>query len=362
MKKDQAHTNFILKLMLNLIAIGLYCGLVIVAIYAPVSNWSEFFLFFLGIFICSLPAYFITENFLVPHLLYERKFFLLILGVLFNIALGALLCAFVCIYIIEMLYPTAFGENQSVWEAIINESTDFLFYAYIFAWNFILIIFTSGAIRIFYSKKKLEVQTINVEDEKMFAEMSYLRDKLNPDFLLSMMDEIKSSIEHEDKSVKKAVDTFSNLLYYQLYECAQDKIEIEKEIRYVESYVNIQSNRLEEGFDVRLVLGYGLQGFYIPPLMILPLIENAFKHKSHLQNPQDNKIHINIYKSNNTTLNIIIKNTYEELYENKTLNKNHGGVGLSNLKRRLELWSDNRYSFETYIEDGIYNTKLILSV
>ncbi len=362
MKKDQARTNFILKLMLNLIAIGLYSGLVIVAIYVPVSNWSEFFLFFSGVFICSLPAYFITDNFLVPHLLYQRKFTLLVFGVLFNIVLGAMLCVVVCIYIIMMLYPSAFGEYHSVREVIINESADCLYYLYFFSWNFVLIIFTSGAIRIFYSKKKLEVQTINVENEKIISEMSYLRDKLNPDFLLSMMDEIKRSIENEDTSVNKAVDTFVNLLYYQLYECAQDKIEIEKEIRYVESYVNIQSNRLEEGFDVRFVLGYGLQGFYIPPLMILPLIENAFKHKSHFKYPQDNKIHINIYKSNNTTLNIIVKNTYEELYEGKTLNKNPHGVGLSNLKRRLELWSDNRYALETYIKDGFYNSKLTLSV
>jgi LytS/YehU family sensor histidine kinase len=95
--------------------------------------------------------------------------------------------------------------------------------------------------------------------------------------------------------------------------------------------------------------------------MILPLIENAFKHKSHFKNPQDNKIHINIYKSNNTTLNIIVKNTYEELYEGKTLNKNPHGVP-SNLKRRLELWSDNRYALKTYIKDGFYNSKLTLSV
>ncbi len=82
------------------------------------------------------------------------------------------------------------------------------------------------------------------------------------------------------------------MLRYQLYECTTDKIDVAKEIEYIKNYVSMQTLRMEKGTDVKLCVDEKLSGFFIAPLLLLPIIENALKHISNCKDPSENKIYI----------------------------------------------------------------------
>ncbi|MCO6460558.1 MAG: histidine kinase [Saprospiraceae bacterium] len=348
------------QVFLNIIAILIYSALVLVIINPQFKYALTYLPIYLCIVLCSIPAYLITDYVIIPRLLYRKKFLQLLVGVILTILLSAVFTTLATFWTYKYLSLENTESIGTFMEVLQSDPGQIFYPFYIYGWNFILYVFTNGAIRIFFSRKNLEFQAANIESKKLESEMTYLRNQLNPDFLIAMLEILKGQIRDEKEDVNSAVDTFTNLLQYQLYQCSKDIIEIEKELLYIKSYIQVQSKRLDEGSDIQLIIGSGMTGFSIPPLMVLPLIENAFKHISHYPSPEMNKIHINIYKSRASTLNITVKNTYEEKVESIFKSDTKSGVGLVNLRRRLELLCPNKFTFNSSISDGIYNTSLIL--
>src|SRR5581483_10436483 len=136
-----------------------------------------------------------------------------------------------------------------------------------------------------------------------------------------------------NEDARSTLMKLSEMLRYQLYECNSESISIDKEVKYLNNYVELQKIRLGSNYSISLSVGNEVKNFNLAPLLILPLVENAFKHISHFS---DNMNIINIELSlngNMFTCNVI--NTVEASKEN--LNREEGGIGLKNLERRLEL-------------------------
>ena len=149
------------------------------------------------------------------------------------------------------------------------------------------------------------------------------------------------------------------MLRYQLYECTTDKIQISKELNYVKNYIAIQTLRMEKDSDIQLTIQEPDGEFWIAPFLILPIIENAFKHVSSFKDAGKNKIHINLKAVNNFFI-IDVINSYESPHGEKHLLQS-GGLGVQNLKRRLELLYPGKHELLITNDGNTYKTTLNLA-
>ncbi len=351
-EKFQFNKYFSTPVTLNIYA-WLSLSFLIFWVINPGNQNMEFkFVLFVSLCIFSSIPFFITNYWLVPKLLFKKKFYSLVLMTIVSIVVCAIICMSGSLY--AMSYYIPFKE-------IMPSSEYAIYYFHIYCWNAILGSFSAGAIAMFFSKNNIENQFANVENEKTEAELAFLRGQINPHFLIAVMDTLKDNILEEGIKVRESVTTFTNLLNYQLFECTNDEISIEKELEYLESYIKVQSNRMEVGSDIQLNTNGVLFNFKIAPLMILPLIENAFKHVSHYNEASKNKIHIVISREKPSEILIKVANTYEDSSGSRHL-VHSGGIGLVNLKRRLELLYTNTHHFTTSSLNGLFTAELLLRI
>lgn len=190
-----------------------------------------------------------------------------------------------------------------------------------------------------------------VEMEKLNAELAYLRAQINPHFLFNSINTIYFQIDKQNTAARETLEKFSEMLRYQLYECAEASIAIEKEIQYLKNYITLQKLRLGGRYIVLLQTSNDLKGYAIPPLLLIPFIENAFKHISHFTD-KTNEIKIELMKSGEA-LRFEVTNTTEA-----TQPSEQGGIGLKNVIRRLDLLYGKQYTLNVRQTPGAYSVTL----
>jgi len=176
-----------------------------------------------------------------------------------------------------------------------------------------------------------------VETEKLNTELEYLRAQINPHFLFNSINTIYFQIDKQNQTARNTLEKFSDMLRYQLYECTDPVVSIEKEIQYLKNYVALQSIRLNNNYKVSFHAD-PLTGFSIPPLLLIPFIENAFKHVSNHAAGQ-NEITIALSQASGF-LHLKVANSKENI---KPKNE-AGGIGLKNVTRRLDLLYVKNYT------------------
>jgi two-component system LytT family sensor kinase len=129
------------------------------------------------------------------------------------------------------------------------------------------------------------------------------------------------------------------MLRYQLYECNGREVDVEKEVNYLKNYVGLQRVRKDENYSITFAASDDVKGFSIAPLLLIPFVENAFKHVSHHAKGND----IGIYLSRDETrFYFRVFNTKD----NQKQLKDEGGIGFRNVQRRLELIYNGRHTLE----------------
>ena len=197
-----------------------------------------------------------------------------------------------------------------------------------------------------------------LEKERIESELDYLKAQINPHALFNSLNTIYGHIDKSNQTARDILLQFSELLKYQLYECGVEKVDLEKEIEYIKNYVAFQRLRKDEKLVVNIDTEYITSGLKIARLLIIVLIENAFKFVSSFSNKK-NKIDIKIFTKENL-LHCSIINTKET--QQSTNNVNSGGIGIANLKRRLELLYAQKHTFNVNNEPDVYETNLIINL
>lgn len=184
-------------------------------------------------------------------------------------------------------------------------------------------------------------------------ELQFLRSQINPHSLFNSLNTIYFLIDKDNRTARDTLMQFSELLRYQLYECNTERVDIGREIQYLRSYVAIQRLRHGEQYDIVFEHSPTVKDFTIAPLLLIPFVENAFKHVSHRS---ANSIHINMEREKEE-FRFRVHNTREP----KPATGN-GGIGLSNVKRRLELLYNGKHSLVIRTEPDAYSVTLTLQV
>jgi LytS/YehU family sensor histidine kinase len=263
---------------------------------------------------------YITNYLLIPQLLYKKKYFLfglVFIAFVFGSSIG------------KMWIEGQLMHNPQLFN-IFNGNFKIRFYDNVIP-HFLLVI-TGASFKLLIDYARSQRRLGEMAKEKAEAELNFLKSQINPHFLFNSLNSVYFLIDKENPHARQALHKFSDMLRYQLYECNGDKIPIEKEISYLQDYVALQKLRREADDEVEFDCSESVKGFSIEPLLLMPFVENSFKHLSHHGNGRKNLVKINAEKANGE-FHFSVTNTIEYTSTKEPV----GGIGLKNVKRRLEL-------------------------
>ncbi|WP_396189284.1 sensor histidine kinase [Flavobacterium sp.] len=188
---------------------------------------------------------------------------------------------------------------------------------------------------------KNEKQKKELQKENLKAELAFLKAQVNPHFLFNVLNMAYSSAsKSNDEKTAEIISELASLMRYMLYESNVLLIAIEKEIEYINNYVLLQKKRLSKEVLPNIVFNCHMNNeklVSIAPMLLIPFVENAFKHGIRMGKETFIEIDISV---DNKSLVFKVKNSIAKR-ENTT--EKIGGIGLSNVKKRLELLYPNKY-------------------
>jgi LytS/YehU family sensor histidine kinase len=277
---------------------------------------------------------------LIPFFAQRRQIFLYSLGLLASFGF----------YILAK-------NMHDVWQAtLLGTTTSFWKYSF---YNFSIALFYmafSLALELskqwYFQRERLR----QVEVEKLNTELDYLKSQINPHFLFNSINTIYFQIDKQNATARESLSRFSEMLRYQLYECGGNEIPIEKEIFYLENYVELQRMRKEDNYSIKFSKGDSVFGFTIAPLLMITFVENAFKHAS-THSDKENYIFIELKRLDNE-FSFRVNNSKDLLH--KVVE--NGGIGLKNVKRRLDLLYPNRHHLNIVETNESFDVELNLQI
>ncbi|PWS27575.1 hypothetical protein DHW03_08265 [Pedobacter yonginense] len=308
---------------------------------------KDYFLSFGVLGIINVSLFYINYIFLIPSLIKKRKkywlyiisFFLLIIGGTFIKTVIAVLNP------AELLTYTMNGKEH---EFTVNQfAINSVFSAGFFLICSCIIKFTID----WFSNERIQR---NLESERREMELQFLKSQLNPHFLFNSLNNIYSLAYQKSDKTADAIMKLSEIMRYMIYESNTPTVALSKEVDYLTNYIELQKIRFKDGAFVELSLNGEIDNQKIVPLMLISFVENAFKHG--VVNDPAEPVKINII-ANQKILHFSVINKKSQ--QNKDA---QGGVGLTNVERRLQLVYPDRYKLNVVNSATHYTCELMIDI
>jgi sensor histidine kinase YesM len=192
----------------------------------------------------------------------------------------------------------------------------------------------------------------DLENQRLTAELAFLKSQINPHFLFNSLNSIYSLAYQRSETTPEAILKLSEIMRYMLYECNDNKVDLARELQYLQNYIDLQKIRFSNKAFIDFKITGKVENQQIVPLMLIAFIENGFKHG--VANMPRSPIR----------LMIDVDDTHLHFYiQNKKHNNNRdasGGIGLNNVKRRLDLLYPGKYNLDIRDETDTYTVELSL--
>ncbi len=193
-----------------------------------------------------------------------------------------------------------------------------------------------------------------LRNEKLQAELNFLKSQINPHFLFNTLNNIYSFAQTGNEKTAPMLERLSSILRFMVYDCEENRVVLTKEINAVKDLLEILKMKNSEQRNIDLKVE-GVKGFHlIAPLIIVNFVENACKHSNVVSNP-NGFIKVAISIDDSDVCKLDVSNTYNI---KPVENTRYGGIGLENIKKRLELQYHEKYSLTEERSDGIYLLRL----
>jgi two-component system, LytTR family, sensor kinase len=293
--------------------------------------------------VSSFIAIFYSFYFFISDKYLKKEYVkhLIIFGILFNIIVSSVF-TFIDIYLLER---ELFDLNGSGFLKAYGK----YFYQFL-ELNFIYAL-SGSLIKISLLWYKSMLKQKEAEKKMLKSEVELLKTQINPEFLVSSLKELISRTEQSPEAAVYIIENLSEIMSYMLYESTADKVLLDKEVKYINNYLNLQGVRCSPGFIDFTVTG-NISGIMVPPLLFMPFIENAFKNGYIFSITSAIIIKLGAGKNN---LSFEIINSVKDNYD---MNKQEGEFNIKLIKRRLDLLFVNNYDLETKYENDKYLVKL----
>lgn len=292
-----------------------------------------------------VAASYFTAIRVLPFILDKKQFIRGVIELCTGIYIIAIFSRLSIIYILEPLLGGSFGNQESILQIVSQPSILFKYY---------IISIVSGALPfiIFYlliDRQSILRKQAEIEKEKIRAKLDALKAQINPHFLFNTLNNIYSLAVQQSAETAPTIDRLSQLLDYLLYRCNENYVSLDNEIQFLRNYLDL--GKIRFGNRLNIHFSYETDSPYrITPLLLVPIIENMFKHGAEqTTGPMVFRITL---KAENNQLTLITTNNFIS-GENKD-----AGIGLSNLKQRLEILFPDRYLLRITERGEIFKVKI----
>ena len=304
----------------------------------------------------DMIAVYFTIYFLFPKFLYQRKYFLFALFFflfLFILLVGISLP--LQYYGRRLLFPERYLENVfSLYEYMKHS---FLMSATIK----LMIVGIASTIKLMSNwvksqqkQKKLEKEKLEIALKLREAELKFLKTQINPHFLFNALNNLYGLTLEKSDIAPQIVLKISSLLDYMLHDCNVTLISLEKEIQSLRDYIDLQKIRYGDEANISFEIDGNTKSMRIAPLLLLPFVENAFKHGL-TKNFGKGNVKINIKIQADNFLFTVENDNFSKVDE-----QGRHGIGLENVKKRLELQYKEKYRLKIMSTNGKYKIFLTL--
>ncbi len=213
----------------------------------------------------------------------------------------------------------------------------------------VIMVAISSSLHFLRENYRLREDALNhkaLESSKLKAELDSLKSQINPHFLFNSLNNIYSHSLLESKRTPELILKLSGLLNYIIYECQDEVVPLEKELDFLSNYIDLEQIRIDESVKVNLKINIPDPSIHIAPLLFVPLIENAFKHGVNVS-AKSPYIKVDLSVDDKHTLHFSCQNLKDNFHEEE---QHSGGIGLENVRKRLELIYPGKH--EMIIEDN----------
>jgi LytS/YehU family sensor histidine kinase len=215
----------------------------------------------------------------------------------------------------------------------------------------------NSMIKLYYRAISTEQRMAVLERENIESQMQYLKYQINPHFLMNTLNNIHSMIDFDKDMARKSVMDLSRMMRHVLYDSGEQTTTLDKEVEFLSNYIELMRIRYIDDIDINFTFPdmNVCRRVELPPLLLIVLVENAFKHG--ISYNKESHINISLYVDGNE-LTCLVANS-----RHYSQSSERSGIGLSNITRRLDLLFNNRYMLDIDDSDERqYVVKLVIPV
>lgn len=210
-------------------------------------------------------------------------------------------------------------------------------------------------VKIYFRSEDTSRELMLLQQEKLSNQLKYLKAQINPHFFMNTLNNIHALIDIDTESAKNAVIELSKMMRYVLYESGREIISLNRDIQFLKNYIELMRIRYTDAVNISVESPGNLpEQLSIPPLLLIVFVENAFKHGVSYNHPSFIRLKIE-YADGQVT------STLTNSHHAAQSSKHPAGIGLENVRKRLELiYGAKNYSLEIREEEKTYTVKLVI--
>lgn len=284
--------------------------------------------------LCAIPVY--INFYVIDKLFYHRKYFLYGICLVGTIIISA--------FFIDSFFMIFFDDKFKLGN-------------YIFEITLIVIIASTIKVGVNSIKQRLDLEKIKTK--QLETELGLLKTQINPHFLFNTLNNLYGLAQRQEKGTADGIAQLSHLMRYMIYDSGVNKINLEKEIHQIKQIIKLQKLRFAE--EDKISIDFQIKGdvnaVKIPPMLLISFVENAFKHGFSLSEPSFLKIDLRIDESK---IYFSVKNSIHSSRNHQ--NDLDSGIGLKNVRRRLELLYPESHELKVRKEQNIFEIALSINL
>ena len=210
-------------------------------------------------------------------------------------------------------------------------------------------------LRLYENKDKKEKESREELQRSQEAQILYLKSQVNPHFLFNTLNNLYGLTYSKSELAPQMVLGLSDTMRYLIYETEQKLVPVEKELSFILNYLDLEKMRISTPDNIRVSILVSWSSAFIPPLLLLPFVENCFKHGS-IGKEDDGWVELDIWDENNNFF-FVCKNNFSENKSGRST-----GIGLTNVKKRLQLIFGEHFELRTIKQDDEFMVSLQFQV
>jgi two-component system, LytTR family, sensor kinase len=284
--------------------------------------------------------FYLNALLLIPRLLFRKKY------ILYAISILGCFAAYV---FFSRLLMVSFNLSYK----------EYVFRKHLFFSTFIFLFILACSIAYKTIKDKITADNLAKERENEYlkTELSLLRSQVSPHFMFNVLNNMVALARKQSDLLEPSLIKLSSLMRYMLYETDEQKVSLEKETEYLQSYIDLQRQRFSKKVIINVTMHTADKLYEIEPMLLIPFVENAFKHGTGMIEQASIDIEL---KAENNNLYFTVSNKYEPFSEE--VKDKASGIGLANVQRRLDILYPKHHSLQITKNDKFFIVTLQINL